>query len=164
MGEHDKQYEDSVNQGGTGASKTDGVSHDPAQPRKDVIPDSDKTFGEKNYPKHIFDDQWQPGAAPTNAAPTGVSLGVLTVKNEEHAARLTKELFAHTLISEAQLQEGGFHRSYLKFGKIETELSRARLTLITTDDKIADLIEFINHENPNEYDYPVPDLQFTPVS
>lgn len=77
---------------------------------------------------------------------------------------LTKELFAKKLISEAQLQEGGFHRSYLKFGKVETELNRARLTLVTTDDKIAELIEYINHENPNEYDYPVPDLTFTPIA
>ena len=77
---------------------------------------------------------------------------------------MVKELFAKKLISEAQLQEGGFHRTYLKFGKMETELNRARVTLITTDDKIASVIEFMNIENPNEYDYPVPDLIFTPIS
>lgn len=47
---------------------------------------------------------------------------------------------------------------------METEVSRARLTLITTDDKIAALIDWINHENPNEFDYPVPDLNFTPIA
>merc|ERR1712054_739692 len=114
----DKQYEDSFNQGGDGMAKSGGVNMGINQPRKDVIPDSHTRFGPLNYPVHISDDQWQAGEAPANAAPSGISVGMVTVKNKEHAARMVKELFAKKLISEAQLQEGGFHRTYLKFGKM----------------------------------------------
>jgi len=166
MSPADKQYEDSFNQGGNGKdpAKTDVPNHVTDAPRKDVIPDSTVVFGPVNIPKHVFEDQWQAGEAPKKASPTGISLGVLTVRNEERASRLAKELFAKKLVAEVQVQEGGFHRSYLKFGKIETEVSRARMTLVTTDDKIAELIEYINHENPDDYDYPVPDLMFTPIA
>jgi len=131
MSPADKQYEDSFNQGGNGKdpAKTDVPNHVTDAPRKDVIPDSTVVFGPVNIPKHVFEDQWQAGEAPKKASPTGISLGVLTVRNEERASRLAKELFAKKLVAEVQVQEGGFHRSYLKFGKIETEVSRARMTL-----------------------------------
>ena len=44
-----------------------------------------------------------------------------------------------------------------------TEKGRDRLELITTGDKVAALIDYINQNNPTSYDYPVPDVVAIPV-
>ena len=49
---------------------------------------------------------------------TGIYLVYLTVDSEEHASRFVKDLFRLGLIADALMQEGGFDRSYLKFGRI----------------------------------------------
>lgn len=80
---------------------TNVISHVPDAPRHDVIPDSATRFGPKNWPVHIYPEDWKAGENAKTSSPTGVSMGVLTVRNEEHAALLTKELFAKGLIAEA---------------------------------------------------------------
>jgi len=52
----------------------------------------------------------------------------------------------------------------LKFGRPSTELGRTRLEMTTSNDKIPALIDFINQNNPTNYDYPVPDVAVVPVN
>ena len=44
-----------------------------------------------------------------------------------------------------------------------TEKGRDKLELTTTGDKVAELIDYINKNNPTNYDYPVPDTVAIPV-
>ena len=60
--------------------------------------------------------------------------------------------------------EHGFKRTFLKFGQKFTEEQRYKLELEVPNSKISELIEFINHNNPTGYNYPVPDTVVLPVS
>lgn len=97
------------------------------------------------------------------ASGSGISLVYLTVDSDEHADRFTKQLFSKGLIATAVTQEGGFQRTYLKFGRMTTEKGRDRLELTTSNDNVKALIDYINDNNPNSYDYPVPDISVIPV-
>lgn len=44
-----------------------------------------------------------------------------------------------------------------------TEQGRIKLEMVTTGDRVAKLIDYINEHNPTEYDYPVPDTIVVPV-
>ena len=46
---------------------------------------------------------------------------------------------------------------------MSTEKGRDKLELTTTGDKVAELIDYINKNNPTTYDYPVPDVVAIPV-
>ena len=87
----------------------------------------------------------------------------LTVDAEEHASRFTKDLFRLGLVAAVEMQEGGFDRSYLKFGRISTEKGRTRLQMTTSETRLAELIDYINDENPTHYDYPVPNTVAVPI-
>lgn len=114
-------------------------------------------------PKHL-----QPGdfkrASSGPASKGGISLVYLDVDTEEHATRFIKDLFKEGLVSAVEMMEGGYERSYLKFGTPSTELKRARLEMVTPDDKVATLIDYINNNNPTTYDYPVPNTTVVPVT
>lgn len=88
----------------------------------------------------------------------------MTVDNLDHAMRFAKILFKNGLVTQIQSQDGGFNRSFLKFGRIHTEIGRVRMELTTTNDKVTQLVDFINHHNPTPYDYPVPDSTVLPVT
>ena len=60
--------------------------------------------------------------------------------------------------------DGGFSRSYLKFGTPSTENKRVRLEMTVPDGRVSQLINFVNNNNPTQYDYPVPDVTVIPVS
>lgn len=76
MSDADKVYEDTRNQGGFGGTApTNTVNHAIDLPRRDVIPGGTTQFGPKNWPVHIYPDQWQAGAEPENSSPTGISMG-----------------------------------------------------------------------------------------
>lgn len=95
---------------------------------------------------------------------SGVSLAYLTVDTEEHATRFVKDLFVKGIVSAVQMIDGGFERSYLKFGRPSSEKNRVRLEMVLPDDNIKKLIEYTNNNNPTLYDYPVPDLTVIPVT
>ena len=62
------------------------------------------------------------------------------------------------------MMEGGFERTFLKFGQKHTEKGMQRLEMVVPDAKVKDLIDFINNNNPTTYDYPVPDAIAIPIS
>jgi len=102
-------------------------------------------------------------SAPETPSESGIVLVYLTVDNEEHATRFLKGCFNKGLIATANLDDGVFERTYLKFGRMVTERSRSNLEMTTTDEKVADLIDYINQNNPTSYDYPVPNAIALPV-
>lgn len=91
-------------------------------------------------------------------------MAYLTVDSEEHATRFIKDLFKEGLIAAVQTMDGGFSRSYLKFGTPSTENKRVRLEMTVPDGRVANLINFVNMNNPTQYDYPVPDVTVIPVT
>ena len=88
----------------------------------------------------------------------------MTVDSEEHATRFIKDLFKEGLIAAVQTMDGGFSRSYLKFGTPSTENKRVRLEMTVPDNRVATLINYVNNNNPTQYDYPVPDVTVIPIS
>ena len=60
-------------------------------------------------------------------SPTGISLVHLTVDSEEHSRRLVKRLFSKGLIAQADMQDGGFSRHYVRADTTETELDTVDL-------------------------------------
>ena len=110
----------------------------------------------------------QPGdfkkATAAVASVSGISLAYLDIDTEEHATRYIKDLFHNGLVAAVQMMEGGYDRSYLKFGTPSTETKRVRLEMTVKDDKIANLIDYTNTNNPTQYDYPVPNLTVIPVT
>jgi len=62
------------------------------------------------------------------------------------------------------MMEGGYDRSYLKFGTPSTEVKRVRLEMTVPDGRVANLIDYVNNNNPTTYDYPVPNVTVVPVT
>jgi uncharacterized protein involved in tolerance to divalent cations len=56
------------------------------------------------------------------------------------------------------MKDGGVHRTYLKFGSIQTDSDKIQLELTTPTEQAGALIDWINMHNPNPYDYPVPNM------
>ena len=77
-------------------------------------------------PAHMTKGDYKP-ATLQGASSTGIYLVYLTVDSEEHASRFVKDLFRLGLVAAVEMQEGGFDRTYLKFGRIQTEKGRTRL-------------------------------------
>jgi len=115
-------------------------------------------------PNHTFSGDWQSPTVVSGGGSAGISLASMTVDSEEHATRFVKDLFRHGFVSAVQMFDGGFERSYLKFGRPSTEKTRVRLEMVVADSRLSALIEYVNNNNPTMYDYPVPDVTVIPVS
>jgi uncharacterized protein involved in tolerance to divalent cations len=117
-------------------------------------------------PKIVSPGEWK---APIindreGKAQSGLSLAYLTVDTEEAATRFIKDLFKEGLISQVQMFEHGFKRTFLKFGRKHTETTRYRLEMVVPDSKVKNLIDYTNKNNPTSYDYPVPDVTAIPIT
>ena len=134
------------------------------EPVKSVIPGSDKQMGPRNIPNYVHPDAYAAGEKPPESSSTGLVQAQFTVSNDENAVRLIKKLFANKLIASVNTREGAFHRTYLKFGKMETELGRDRLEMITTQEKVGALIDAINKQSLDSMSYPVPDVTILPIT
>lgn len=159
MGGFEKVWEDDFTQGHHNTGRTNS----PMKQAEQMLPDSWTKVAPSNQPEHLNGPEFKKADLITKAA-SGISLAYLTVDSEEHATRFIKDLFKNGLIATVQLQEGGFQRSYLKFGRPSSEVQRVRLEMTTSNDKVAALIDFINLNNPTMYDYPVPDVTVLPIT
>lgn len=139
MGEWEKDYEDTYNQGGHNTDKTTEIKNQP----KHTIDGSWDKFGPTNIPKHLQKGEFKAASAATGSK-SGIVLVYLTVDNDEHATRVVKGLFNRKLIAAANQYEGNFERTYLKLGRMSTEHGRDKLELTTTADQVAPLIDYIN--------------------
>lgn len=157
MGEYHKHYEGTHFQGNGKTS-----------PNFDNAPAKKGRFhgdqvAQEHQPRVIFPKEWKPPIIQGGST-AGVSLAYLTVDTEEDATRFIKELYKRGLISQAQVWEHGFKRTYLKFGRKYTEEGRYKLEMEVPDRNVEKLISFINENNPTNYDYPVPDAAVIPIS
>jgi uncharacterized protein involved in tolerance to divalent cations len=158
LGGWTKEYEDNVNEGGHNTAGTSEIKNQPQH----ILPESWDKFGPTNVPKHMNGPDYKKATGGA-ASGSGEVLVYLTVDNDEHATRFIKALFNKDLIASANQYEGNFERTYLKLGRMATEKGRDKLELITTNDKVAALIDYINMYNPTSYDYPVPDTVALPI-
>lgn len=158
--EVDKIHEDGYYQGHLNTGKVDGGL---PQEESTKLPNGHEKVAPVNQPKHLNPEDFKTPALQTSSA-SGISIVYLTVDTEEHATRFIKDLFKNKLCAAVTLQEGGFERSYLKFGRPSTESSRMSLEITTENGKVTELVDYINHNNPTEYDYPVPNVTVLPVA
>lgn len=157
--EVDKVHEDGFYQGHHNTASTSAPS--PQEEMK--LPNGHEKVAPVNQPKHLNPEDFKTPALQTASA-SGVSIVYLTVDTEEHATRFIKDLFKNKLCATVTMQEGGFERSFLKFGRPSTESARMQLEITTENGKVTDLVDYINHNNPTEYDYPVPNVTVLPVA
>ena len=163
MGEWNKVREDEYNQGHHNTGKTN-APNDPKAVWQSVLPRGWDKLAPVNQPNHTFPGEWKEPNHVQQKTNTSISLAYLTIDSEEHATRFIKDLFKNGLVAAVQMIDGGFERSYLKFGRASTEKTRVRLEMVVPDDKVKLLIDYVNNNNPTTYDYPVPDLTVIPIT
>ena len=83
----------------------------------------------------------------------------MTLEDRDKVDRLVKRLFSQAMIAQAEINTGSMEREYLQYGNLQSTSEKLSLELTTSDERVADVINYINENNPNEYDYPVGDLQ-----
>lgn len=94
------------------------------------------------------------GAAKTM---TGVSSVQLTIENKDYAEELLHKLFKEHLVADATINANRVERLYMKYKKERSQDNVVKLHLVTADDRLPDLIRFLNKENPNSENVGVPD-------
>ena len=100
-----------------------------------------------------------------STGPTGASMVHLTVETRDVAEFLISKLFQKTLIADVTDYQSGVSRRYTKFGKMITEDSQHSLVMITSDDRIAELIEEVASSSVNKSSNPgYFDLVVTPLA
>ena len=125
MHESDKNYEDNYYRGqgtthnnpNTGTKNAPGIGDHVPVPWNHVLPKKLDKLGPTNMPDHKHQGDFK-AASMLGTSATGIYLVYLTVDSEEHASRFVKDLFRLGLVAAVEMQEGGFDRSYLKFGRI----------------------------------------------
>ena len=126
MSEFDKMSLDDYNQGDHNTNKN---NDDMIRYRRDLPHHEEKLGGSKKH-KHVgmYDHK---KALVMSDSPTGINLVHLNVDTEEHSRRLVKRLFSKGLIAQAEMQDGGFTRHYIRSGSTETEEDTVNVQLYT---------------------------------
>lgn len=86
--------------------------------------------------------------------PTGASMVHMTVENRQLAENLIYKLFQKTLIADVTDYQHGISRRYLKDGKMTFEEQQHSLVMITSDDRVAELIEEVANTPANKTSNP----------
>ena len=119
-------------------------------------------MGPKNKFNHTSNDKHKQVSDYTGGA-SGISIVSVTMEDRDKVDRFIKRLFSKALIAQAELNTGSMQREYLQYGNLQATNEKLLVELTTADAKVPDLINFINAQNPNEYDYPVTDVQVEAV-
>jgi uncharacterized protein involved in tolerance to divalent cations len=91
-----------------------------------------------------------------------VSVVQFTVENKEKAEALTSKLLSQYLIADSQIINNNYERSFMKYKKMVQMDGQVKAKFITTDDKVPDLVRFIENNNPNDKNTEIPsDLMAT---
>lgn len=102
-----------------------------------------------------------------STGPTGVSLVQFTTESVEGAENLITRLFRKTLIADVEeyKQSCGLNRVYLtKSGQMSLSHEVKKIVMVTSDDRVAELIEEIAKHDPNHWTYPAFDAVVTPLA
>ena len=87
---------------------------------------------------------------------TGISKVHFTVESRDWAEELVHKLFKEHLAADASVMENKLERFFSKYRKEISEDNLVKLTVVTSDDKLNDLVSFIKKQNPNENNSDVP--------
>jgi len=82
--------------------------------------------------------------------PTGVSYFQFSINNKEDADALVSKLFAKTLIADVEVIEQGEMRQWVENGKVVDAGMTFKVIGVTSDDRVAELIEEVASNNPNK--------------
>ena len=99
-----------------------------------------------------------------STGPTGASFVQLTVEDPVKAEDLISHLFHHTLVADVEHYKQKTYRSYVENGHEAIYGDVTRLVMITSDDRVAELIEEVAAKNPNSRPHPAFDLVVTPLA
>jgi len=72
------------------------------------------------------------------------------VENKEKAEKLTSDLLSNYLIADSQIINNNYERTVMKYKKMVQMDGQVKAKFITTDEKVADLVRFIESHNPND--------------
>ena len=72
------------------------------------------------------------------------------MENKEKAEKLTSDLLSNYLIADSQIINNNYERTVMKYKKMVQMDGQVKAKFITTDDKVADLVRFIESHNPND--------------
>ena len=82
--------------------------------------------------------------------PTGVSYFQFSINNKQDAEELVSKLFRKTLIADVEIILEGEMRQYITNGKVVDAGKTFKVIGVTSDDRVAELIEELNSLNPNK--------------
>jgi len=99
-----------------------------------------------------------------STGPTGASFVQLTVDDGTKADELISAFFHKTLVADVQHYKQKVVRTYVENGHEAAFSDVSRLVMITSDDRVAELIEEVAAKNPNSREYPAFDLVVTPLA
>ena len=89
-----------------------------------------------------------------SSGPTGASMVHLTVENRHVAEDLIMKLFQQTLIADVSDFQNGVSRRYLNNGKMVNDEEQHSLIMITSDNRVAELIEAVAASQANKTSNP----------
>lgn len=84
-----------------------------------------------------------------STGPTGASFVQLTVDDGPKAEELISDLFHKTLVADVEHYKQKVARTYIENGHEAIFTDVSRLVMITSDDRVAELIEEVAAKNPN---------------
>lgn len=100
-----------------------------------------------------------------STGPTGVSLVQFTTETVEGSENLISRLFHKTLIADVEEYKQSINRVYLtKSGQMSPTHELHKIVMVTSDDRVAELIEEIGNHDPNHWNYPAFDVVVTPLA
>ena len=100
-----------------------------------------------------------------STGPTGVSLVQFTTESVEGAETLISRLFRKTLIADVEEYKQNINRVYLtKSGAMSSTQDIHKIVMVTSDDRVAELIEEIANHDPNHFSYPAFDAVVVPLA
>lgn len=86
--------------------------------------------------------------------PTGVSYFQFSVNNKKDADDILTKLFQKTLVADVETITEGEKRQYLDNGKLVDAGTTFKIIGVTSDDRVAELIEEVASNNPNKPSVP----------
>ena len=99
-----------------------------------------------------------------STGPTGVSMVQVSVDNSASADDLVARMFKDTLVADVEQFKTGVTRSFVKNSKEEFFSDQQRIVGITSDDRVAELIELVAANNATSHNYPSFDFVVTPLA
>jgi uncharacterized protein involved in tolerance to divalent cations len=100
-----------------------------------------------------------------STGPTGVSLVQFSTESIEGAEQLITRLFRKTLIADVEEYKSNMNRAFLSAkGVMVPIINMHKIVMVTSDDRVAELIEEVAANDPNHWNYPPFDMVVVPLA